>query len=169
MKPLEVICRNRVLYVRISVEDKGIDIHDYYLYNKNGISFYIFRKEEGVWKLVYGQLADDIREACIDALILRFDENIGELFYHQGVRQLVEVSPKKFSLWHVYLNNSYKGSIQFNPTTMEFTYHLEDDCILKDDNIQKYITKIQRGEIKWYKDDYRVFKLPKDLQPSFNY
>ncbi len=43
----------------------------YYLYDKNGKSFYIFRRSQGEWELAYGVLAYDILEACIDALIRR--------------------------------------------------------------------------------------------------
>jgi len=91
MKPLEVFCRNRVLYVRMTIQDKSMGMKDYYLYNKNGHTFYIFRKLQGVWELVYGAMAEDLKQACIDALIIRFDTDVPELFYHHGVRQVVEV------------------------------------------------------------------------------
>jgi hypothetical protein len=96
-----------------------------------------------------------IKEACIDALILRFDTDVPELFYHHGKRQVVEVRAKKYSLWHIYLNNAYVGSIQYYTFTKQFNYHLEDNCLLTDDHVQKYIVLIQRGELKWIKDDMR--------------
>ncbi|WP_312482969.1 hypothetical protein, partial [Sphingobacterium multivorum] len=107
------------------------------------------------WQLAYGVLADDIKEACIDALILRFDTDVPELFYHHGKRQVVEVRAKKYSLWHIYLNNAYVGSIQYDTFTKQFNYHLDDNCLLTDDHVQKYIAMIQRGELKWIKDDIR--------------
>jgi len=128
---------------------------DYHLYNKNGIAFYVFRKSQGVWELAYGQLADDVKEACIDALIIRFDNDVPEIFYHQGKRQVVEVRAKKYSLWHIYLNNAYVGSIEHDKYTKKFDYHIEDDSLLNDDNVQKYIGMIQRGELRWIKDDIR--------------
>ncbi|MNK26440.1 hypothetical protein D3C87_447760 [compost metagenome] len=155
MKPLEVYCRNRVLYVQISVHDKSMGMKDYYLYNKNGHTFYIFRKSQGVWELAYGELSEDIKEACIDALIIRFDDDVPELFYHHGKRQVVEVRAKKYSLWHIYLNNGYVGSIEHDKYTKKFDYHLEDEGLLTDDHVQKYIGMIQRGELKWIKDDIR--------------
>ncbi len=155
MKPLEVFCRNRVLYVQISVHDKSMGMKDYYLYNKNGHTFYIFRKSQGVWELAYGQLADDVKEACIDALIIRFDDDVPELLYHQGKRQVVEVRAKKYSLWHIYLNNAYVGSIEHDKYSKTFDYHIEDDSLLTDDNVKKYIGMIQRGELRWIKDDIR--------------
>jgi len=155
MKPLEVFCRNRVMYVQITVHDKSMGMKDYYLYYKNGHSFFIFRKSQGVWELAYGELAEDIKEACIDALIIRFDNDVPELFYHQGIRQVVEVRAKKYSLWHIYLNNAYVGSIEHDKFSKTFDYHIEDDSLLTDDNIQKYIGMIQRGELRWIKDDIR--------------
>ncbi|MGJ1379271.1 hypothetical protein ACR79Q_24300 [Sphingobacterium multivorum] len=155
MKPLEIFCRNRVMYAQITVHDKSMGMKDYHLYNKNGLAFYVFRKSQGVWQLAFGVLADDIKEACIDALILRFDTDVPELFYHHGKRQLVEVRAKKSSLWHIYLNNAYVGSIQYDTFTKQFNYHLDDNGLLTDDHVQKYIAMIQRGELKWIKDDIR--------------
>ncbi|WP_367331419.1 hypothetical protein [Sphingobacterium multivorum] len=68
---------------------------DYFLYNKNRLARYVFKKSQGVWKLSYGVLAEDIKEACIDALFMRFDNDMPEILYHQGKRQVVEVSAKK--------------------------------------------------------------------------
>lgn len=155
MKPLEVYCRNRVMYVQMSIHDKTMGMKDYHLYNKNGLAFYVFRKSQGFWGLAYGELANDIKESCIDALILRFDTDVPELFYHQGKRQVVEVRAKKYSLWHIYLNNSYVGSIEHDKYSKAFDYHIEDNSLLTDDHIQKYIGMIQRGELKWIKDDVR--------------
>lgn len=149
MKPLEVICRNRVLYARVSVVDKGMDIPDYYLHNKNGISFYIFRKEESIWKLVYGELEDDIQEACIDALVLRFDEDVPEIFYYKGERQIVRISSEKRLIWLVYLNENYCGRIDFHAPSMAFNFKIEHDELLTDDNFKKYIHMIRHSEIKW--------------------
>ncbi|WP_343566551.1 hypothetical protein [Sphingobacterium sp.] len=77
---------------------------DYHLYSKNGLAFYIFRKSQGVWQLAFGVLADDIKEACIDALILRFDTDVPELFYHHGKRQVVEVCAKKNTAFGIFIN-----------------------------------------------------------------
>ncbi len=149
MKPLEVHCRNRVLYARISIEDKGIGMRDYYLYHKNGVSFYIFRKEESIWKLVYGQLDEDIRESCIDALILRFDEDVPEIFYHKGERQIVRISSEKRLFWLVYLNEIYCGRIDFHPDSMGFKFKIEHEGLLTEENFNKYIHMIRHSEIKW--------------------
>ncbi|WP_175442047.1 hypothetical protein, partial [Sphingobacterium sp. HMSC13C05] len=67
---------------------------------------------------------------------LRFDTDVPKLFYHHGKRQVVEVRAKKYSLWHIYLNNAYVGSIQYD--SKQFNYHLVDNCLLTDDHVQKY-------------------------------
>lgn len=56
MKLLEVHCRNRVLYVSMTIDDKSMGMRDYYLYDKNGKSFYIFSRLQGEWELAYGVL-----------------------------------------------------------------------------------------------------------------
>jgi len=155
MKPLEVYCRNRVMYVQMTVHDKSMGMKDYHLYSKNGLDFYVFRKSQGIWELAYGELADDIKEACIDALILRFDSDVPELFYHQGKRQIVKVRAKEYSLWHIYLNNAYVGSIQYFTFTKQFNYHIEDNSLLTDDHAQNYIAMIQPGKLKCIKNDIR--------------
>lgn len=152
MKPLEVHCRNRVLYIRMSIEDKGMGMRDYYLYDKNGKSFYIFRRSQGVWELAYGQLADDVREACIDALILRYDHDSPELFYKDGKRNVVRISAKKGGIWHVYVNTTYVASIQYDEYANKFEYHLDDGTPLTIEHIEKYIGMIQRNEIKWVRE-----------------
>jgi len=109
-----------------------------------------------VWQLAFGVLADDIKEACIDALILRFDTDVPELFYLHGKRQVVEVRAKKYSLWHIYLNNAYVGSIQYD--SKQFNYHLVDNCLLTDDHVQKYShdttwgIKVDKGRYSMKKD-----------------
>lgn len=152
MKPLEVHCRNRIMFVKMSIADKGMGMRDYYLYGKNGRSFYIFRRSQGIWELVDGVMPDDVREACIDALILRYDHDSPELFYNNGKRNVVRIRAKKASIWHVYVNTTYVASIQYDQFSKKFKYHLEDYTALTDDHIKKYIAMIQRGEIKWKKN-----------------
>lgn len=152
MKPLEVHCRNRVMYVRMNIEDKGMGMRDYHLYGKDGLSFYVFRRSQGEWELAYGVMPDDLKDACIDALILRFDHDSPQLFYTNGKRNIVRVSAKKGGVWHVYVNNFYVVSIQYDQFSKKFEYHLEAETPLTDDHIQKYIAMIQRGEIKWVKE-----------------
>ncbi|WP_312400254.1 hypothetical protein [Sphingobacterium sp.] len=152
MKPLEVHCRNRVLYVRMTIDDKSMGMRDYYLYDKNGKSFYIFRRSQGEWELAYGVLAHDIKEACIDALIRRFDRDSPELFYSNGKRHVVRISVKKGGIWHIYVNNVYVASIQYDLFAKKFEYHLDDNTPLTKDHIEKYIGMIERGEIQWKKE-----------------
>lgn len=83
--------------VKIAVHDKNMRLKDYRLYNKNGVTLY-FQEFTRVWELAYGSLADNIKEAFIEALILRYDSDVPALFYHQGKSQIVEVRAKKYSL-----------------------------------------------------------------------
>lgn len=149
MKPLEVHCRNRVLFVKMSIEDKGMGMLDYHLYGKDRKSFFVFRRSQGVWDLAYGVMPDDVREACIDVLILRYDHDSPELFYTNGKRNVVRISAKKGGIWHVYVNTTYVASIQYDEYAKKFGYHLDDDTPLTVEHIEKYIGMIQRSEIKW--------------------
>lgn len=159
MKPLEVYRRNQVMFVRMRIHDKSMGMKDYLHYNENGFTYFVFRKSHGVYELAYVELADDIKEAFIDALIIRFDNDVPEIFYHQGKRQVIEVRVKKFSLWHIYLNEAIVGSITCDKTTGIFQYHIDDQSLLTDDHAQKYIAMIQRGEIKWRKEDIQWLSL----------
>lgn len=148
MKPLEVHCRNRVMFVKMSIEDKGMGMRDYHLYGKNGKSFYVFRRSQGVWELAYGVMPDDVREACIDALILRYDHDSPELFYKDGKRNVVRLSAMKGDLWNIYVNTCFVGRIQYFEVSDSFDYYLEADSPLTHDHIKKYMAMIQRKEIR---------------------
>lgn len=152
MKPLEIHYKDRVLFAQITINDKGLGMRDYYIYNKNKVTFYVFRKEQGDWILAYGQLDDDIKEAVIDALILRYDHDVPEMFYHQGKRYVVRVSPKPDSLWNFFVNHDYTASIKYDKFSKTFEYHCRPDGMLKDDHMKKYIAMIERGEIKWIRE-----------------
>lgn len=72
MKPLEIHCRGKIIYRELSLDSKAQWMVDFYVHDKNGVSFYIFRKIDEVWQLAYGVLPDDIRDACIVALQKRY-------------------------------------------------------------------------------------------------
>lgn len=129
----------------MSIEDKGMGMRDYHLYGKDGLSFFVFRRSLGVWELAYGVMPDDVREACIDALILRYDHDSPELFYKDGKRNVVRISAKKGGVWHVYVNTTYVASIQYDEYAKKFEYHLDDDTPLTAEHIEKYIGMIQRS------------------------
>ena len=154
MKPLEIHCRNRVMYAKISVRDRGSGRRDYVLTGKDGVSLYVFNKEKGHWKCTLGYLDEDIKEAIVNALIIRFDKTICDIFYYKGERKLVEVREKQGNLWHIYVNLSYVATISYDKFTRRFEYNLEDESgVVTDDHIRKYIGKIGTGEISWYKGD----------------
>ncbi len=76
---------------------------------------------------------------------------------------------KKYSLWRIYLNNAYVGSIQHDKYAKNFDYHIEDNSLLTDDQVQKYIGMIQHGELKWRKDDNNSYFLPHVDANNFNF
>lgn len=150
MKPLEVYVRNRMLYVKFSIKEKGIGHRDYTLEDKNGQSIYIFRQEMSNFRLAYGELADDVREACIDALILRFDTNCVEMFYYKNERKVVDVSfAQGADNWAVYVNRTWIGSIRAKSSSVDLKYHEHNPCeALTPERIAKYIQWIREGKIK---------------------
>ncbi|MFD1770804.1 hypothetical protein [Sphingobacterium suaedae] len=154
MKPLEIYCRGRVMHVTFSIEEKGFGMRDFVLIGKNKTSVYVFRKSQMEWGCAYGELDRDIKEAIIDALLLRFDPIATDVFYHKGVRQVVEVRAKKGGIWHFFINNAYRGSMQYDKFLHTFDYHFDgEDGVLTELHMQKYIGMIQRGEIRWRKED----------------
>ena len=149
MKPLEIHCRDRILFAQITIEEKGMGMRDFYLHHKNKLGFYIFRKSEGRWELAYGVLDEDIKEACIDALILRFDDDVPEMFYDKGIRQIVRVSQKKDGIWYFYVNDSFTASIKYDKYSKKFEYDINEKSLLTEDHLNKYVGMILTGKIKW--------------------
>ncbi|MFD2968543.1 hypothetical protein [Sphingobacterium bambusae] len=141
MKSLEVHARGRVMYVKYSTERKPFGSLEVTLLAKNGVSIYLFRKEQGTWRLAYGFLQENIKEACIDAIILRFDTSV------------VEILPKPKGLWHVFVNDIYTSSISSDGK--KWDYHFEEDSCITDDHMKKYIGIISLGQVKWIDRDGR--------------
>lgn len=150
MKPLEIHCRNRVMFAKIESKDKGLGVKEYTLTHKNGFTIYIFRKEMSKWRHVYGELDDDIKEAILDALILRFGKPT-KMFYFRGERMVVEVSwVNGGGGWHIYGNNYFIGSITYNELTDTFRCHITNPVDwLTNTEMDEYISMIRRGEIEW--------------------
>ncbi|MDM1294303.1 hypothetical protein HX021_08325 [Sphingobacterium sp. N143] len=72
MKTLKVQYKGKIIHAKFTIEEKGMGLRDYYIHHKNGYSFYIFRKSEGVWRIAYGDLDEDLKESIIAALSERF-------------------------------------------------------------------------------------------------
>lgn len=153
MKPLIVHARGRALNIMYTTLHKGFGHFEVTLHSKNRESIYIFRKEAGDWRHVYGILADDIREACIDSIWLHLDKSIVEMFYHEGKRQVVEIRPKPKGLWHVFVNHIYVASITSDGKKWE--YHFEEESSITNDHMTKYIGMISLGKIRWVNRDGR--------------
>jgi len=141
------------MYVKYSTERKPFGSLEVTLLSKNGVSIYLFRKEQGTWRLAYGFLEEDIKEACIDAIILRFDTSVAEMFYHEGKRQVVEIRSKPKGLWHIFVNDVYTGSITSDGK--KWDYHFEEDSCITDDHMKKYIGMISVGDVRWIDRDGR--------------
>ncbi|KGE14606.1 hypothetical protein [Sphingobacterium deserti] len=150
MKPLEIHVRNRVLFARVQEVNKSIGSSDYTLYDKNGVSIYIFRNSMSKWEHVYGNLADDVREACLDALILRFDKYCTDMFYYKGERQVVDVGfTQGADSWHVRVNRFHYGAIRMSSKTMDLEYLEHHKCeALTCERMEKYFRWIREGKIK---------------------
>ncbi|GEM_PF-6256067 len=66
--PLSIIYRDKQHKINLDVQDKGDGLYDYILTHKNGYTFYVFRKESGIWKLVYGVLDPELTIIILQAL-----------------------------------------------------------------------------------------------------
>jgi len=138
------------MFAKIQAEQKFIGTCDYTLFDKNGMSIYIFRYDKGKWSHVYGTLAEDVREACIDALVIRFDTSCTEMFYFKGERKIVDVSfAQGANHWDVLVNRFWMGSIILKDSTMELIYLKHNECeALPPERIEKYLQWIREGKIK---------------------
>lgn len=65
---------------------------------------------------------------------------------------MVRISVKKGGIWHIYVNNVYVASIQYDQFAKKFEYHLDNNTPLTKDHIEKYIGMIERGKIQWKKE-----------------
>ena len=149
MKPLEIHYKGKVLHAKMEILDKGFGFTDIRLSSKNGMSIYIFRKERNEWKRAYGTLADDLEEAVIDALILRFDPNVIWVFWWRGKRQVVEVSfPAGGGSFHININRFFKAIIIYDKITKEFQYHYHNPSWLKDRHMDMIVEHIKAGKVR---------------------
>jgi hypothetical protein len=70
---LSFIYRDKPRKITLRVNEKAPGMVDYILTHKNGYTFYIFRKESGVWKHVYGSLPADLAKPILEALSKAID------------------------------------------------------------------------------------------------
>ncbi|WDF67670.1 hypothetical protein PQ465_15320 [Sphingobacterium oryzagri] len=151
MQPLEIHYRGKIRYAPIECLEKGFGLKDYRLMGKNGVSIYIFRKEEDVWRMAYGDLDAELREAIISALILRFDPHVVKVFLYKGARQVVEVSyATGANCWNVHINHFYIGHITHNKKEGKWTYSIRNKGTwLLPRHMEAFIEMIKSGEIAW--------------------
>ncbi len=83
---------------------------------QNGLAYYVFRKSQGVWELALVYLLMTSRKRALTLLYFALIRMMPELFYHHVKRQVVEVRAKKYSLWHIYLNNAYVEVFSMTPS-----------------------------------------------------
>lgn len=149
MDLLEIHCRGKVLFAKIECVEKAFRAVDFQLIGKDGISLYIFRKEDNKWRCAYGALADDIKESVIDALILRYEPDVIKVFTYKGERQVVKVS---FAIgaacWHVNINGYYIGCINYNEFNNRYLHHIHNESWLLPRHMEKFIEMIKSGQIK---------------------
>ncbi len=122
---------------------------DYTLFDKDGVSIFIFQNDMVGWSQVYCEWPDDVREACIDALILRF-QKLTEMVYYKGDRKVVEFKfATGVAAWFVIVNKFFRGQITFSEHNMQFIRPRHNpDKVLTSERIEKYKDWIRDGQIK---------------------
>ena len=75
MDTLTISYQGQMITIPMEIKEKHFSEPDYIFYGKKGISLYHFRKEDNVWKLAYGTMPADMRDAIIKALSDRFDQD----------------------------------------------------------------------------------------------
>lgn len=73
MATLTFTYKHRTINCPLKVRDKGMTGIDYIITGKNGYSLFYFRKKNEQWVLDYGTMPNDMHDAIIHALSLRFD------------------------------------------------------------------------------------------------
>lgn len=70
---LSIVYKNKQHEIALDIQNKGDGMFDYILTHKNGYTFYVFRKESGIWKLVYGVLDPELASIILQALAAAID------------------------------------------------------------------------------------------------
>ncbi|MDR2275343.1 MAG: hypothetical protein LBF27_30830 [Sphingobacterium sp.] len=106
------------------------------------------------WEHVYGDLVDGLREAIIDALILRFTKPT-KMFYFKGKRMVIDIGwTNGGGSWHIYANRFFIGTIAYPRTGTDFRFLIHNEAEwLTDEMKEEFISMLKRKEIKWPDDD----------------
>ena len=68
------------------------------------------------------------------------------MFYHEGIRKVVEMKPEPNGLWHIFANHSFAGSIRNDGKKWEF-YCEEGSCITET-QMARYLSMITDRKIR---------------------
>lgn len=150
MESLTFLYRGKEVTAKMEVIQKHLAGWEYHLQGKDGVRLFIFRKDGNEWSHVYGSLNKELREAILDALIMRFESDIITTFFHKGERQIVTVG---FALgsgqWFVMINHFFIGSIAYDTYGKKFIWHIHNGGTwLLPRHMEKFIEMIKQGKIE---------------------
>lgn len=164
METLTFTYRGKEVTAKMEVIQKHLSCHEYHLIGKNRVQLFIFRKNGNHWHHAYGHLRDDLREAILDALIMRFEPGIVTTFMYKGERQIVTVGYiNGGGCWRVNINHYYIGNISHHGSK-GFRWHIHNEGTwLLPRHMEMFIDMIKMGKIKTPKE-YRPrgLSLPDD-------
>lgn len=150
MYTLQFTFRDREISAKMEIDDMGKFTFEYRIFSKDGGKQFVFQKSGlSNWCHVSGDLIPELKEAILDALILRFGEHVVKVFWYKGERQIVEVSfPSGGGSWNVNINQYFIGTIKYNPGTKEFSWNIRNESWLLDRHMEYFVELIKKGDIK---------------------
>lgn len=148
MEKLSFVYRGKEITAPMEIVRKYADVIEFHLLGKDGQRF-IFLKYGNEWSHVHGTISASLREAILDALILRFEDAAVKTFIYRGKRQIVSVRwVYGGGEWWVMINHKQYGSIAFYENE-GFRWRIsERETWLKPRHMEYFIELIKAGKIE---------------------
>ncbi|MCL7987717.1 hypothetical protein M8998_07185 [Sphingobacterium sp. lm-10] len=151
METLTFTYRNKQISAKMEIIQKHMSFTEYHLHGKDGHQLFIFRRESSKWRFVYGSLFDELRECILDALILRFHDDVVKTFMYKGERQIVTVSEVKGNsgTWNVMINRYYIGFVSRNFESGAYSWHIHNEGgWIRPRHMELFMEMIKDGRIR---------------------
>ncbi|WP_148910033.1 hypothetical protein [Sphingobacterium allocomposti] len=147
METLKFTYRGKEITAPMEIVQKYGNVMTFHVIGKNGQRF-IFLKYGNEWSHIEGTLSASLREAILDALIMRFEFAAVKTFIYQGKRQIVTVNwVYGGGVWDVKINHISRGWIAFYENE-GFRWRIsEGETWLKPRHMEYFIELIKAGKI----------------------
>ncbi len=140
--------RNKQVSAWMDIVKKQIGTHEFHLRGKDGHQLFIFRRTSGKWHFAYGELTDELRDAIMDALIMKYEPDCAITFMYKGERQIVTVGwVIGRGHWSVMVNQYYRGYISKHQESGVYSWHIHNPGgWLLPRHMDKFVEMVKAGK-----------------------